>query len=178
MNEYLDVLGHNSTVCCHLCTYARGSTTLLGSKFANGESHGMISATMRGYFQQSAVRDCKPQAETCRQLGMKSTVSSNAQVFLEFCSTLFKDREIIPKTAEGTPVVSHVFDPYRACLIAPDHLLTSHFRDCVTLVLKPLPSKAYTSTCEIFTLEYLHEAMLPTQNRLIGHEKEPYIKCQ
>ncbi len=132
----------------------------------------MMSHAMRGFFQHTAVRDCSAQAETCRMLGMKSEIINSAKVLLDFSSALFSAKGRIPRTMDGSPVVPYNFDPYRASFIAPDHLLTGHFRDCMSLAIKLLPSKEYRQTFEKFTLGFLKEAMLPTQNRLVDYERK------
>ncbi len=39
LNSFLDVLGHTSNACCHLCRFTRGSTTLVGSRYAEVNAH-------------------------------------------------------------------------------------------------------------------------------------------
>ncbi len=131
---------------------------------------------MRGFFQHSAVRDCNLHENVYRQLRMKLTVTANADIFHEFRSALFKARQQIPRTAKDPPVVPHAFDPYRACLMETDHLLTGHFRDCLNLVLKLLLSKEYISKCEQFMLAFLREANLPIQNRLVDHDRKALLQ--
>ncbi len=172
LNSFLDVLGHTSTACCHLCRYVRGSSTLIGSRYTAGHSHGMISHAMRTYFQHAAVRDCAAQAETCRILGMKAQVPSTTKVIYSLRERMFRARTAVPKTSTGQPVVPHYIDPYRACLIAPDHLLTGHLRDCISLALRLLPSQFYRQSCERFMTGFLADASLPIQNQLVDHSKK------
>ncbi len=131
-----------------------------------------MSHTMRTYFQHAAVRDCAAQAETCRLLGMKPHLSSTAQVIHSLCGRMFNARNAIPKSSTGHPVVPHYIDPYRACLVAPDHLLTGHLRDCISLALRLLPSDFYRQSCEKFMMGFLEDAALPVQNRLVDHLKQ------
>ncbi len=172
INSFLDVMGHTSAACCHLCRFVRGSKTLVGSRFAVGRSHGMLSHTMRTFFQHTAVRDSGARKETCRLLGMKPNLSPAVKTMLQMCDGMFNARHSIPKTSTGHSVVPHFIDPYRGCLVAPDHLLTGHFRDCVSLALRLLPSNFYRESCEKFMVGFLYDASLTVQNRLVDHTKK------
>lgn len=114
-----------------------------------------MSYAMRGYNHHNAVRDCGAQAEACRLLGMKPNPSAIAQVLFEFRAGMQSVRDKIPRTSLNHPVVPHALDPYKACFVAPDHLLTGHFRDCLNLCLKLLPSEEFRKVCEAFMLSFL-----------------------
>ncbi len=172
LNHYLDVLGHTAVSYCHLCRFSRGSKSLLGSRYGSNEAYGMLPNVMRGFFQHMAVRDCGAKAENCRHNGMKPASTPSSDILTQFRATIFNQRGDIPKTNSGFPVVPHVLDPYRACFIAPDHVLTGHIRDCISLALKLLPSRKYRESCEKFMIGFLHDAGLPVQNRLVDHDKK------
>ncbi len=171
LNAALDVLGHNSTSCCHLCRYSRRSSTLVGSRYTACTSHGNVSGLARGYHQHRAVRDCSPGPEPCRLLGMKHEETYSNSVIHNLRQEMMVEKKSVP-TSGSIPVVPGDLDPYRASLIAPDHLLTGHLRDCINLAFRLLPSKKHRASCECFMAGYLSSCGLPTQNRLYDHEKK------
>ncbi len=82
---------------------------------------GMLSHTMRGLFQHNTVRDYSAQVEAFRFLGMKPHLSPSAKIFHDYAYSLFNARDNIRCTSHGMPVVLHVFDPYLASLVVPNH---------------------------------------------------------
>ncbi len=171
LNSVLDVIGHMGNSCCHLCKFTRRSATLTGSRYTGTEHHGFISSFGRSFYQQLAVRDCGAKEETSRLLGMKFVEDCTVLPVHTLRTALMNIRYKIPKTDRGIPILSGHLDPYRVCLVAPDHLLTGHGRDCINLALKLLPSRQYSTECEGFMIAHLSSCCLPTQNRLVDHEK-------
>ncbi len=109
-------------------------------------------------FQHTVVRDCGASKETLRLARMKLAVSNSSTALPKLSTELFNVKESIRRTAEGASVVSHFFDPYRASLFAPDHLLTGHFRDCAALSLRLLPTQKYIESFENCMLGLLKDA--------------------
>ncbi len=172
LNAFLDVLGHTSCACCHLCRYVRRSATIVGSRFTGKGTDGGRTALQRGFIQEQAIRDSSPGAETCRLMGLKFQPDNSATVLHDVRSKVMSAKECIPKTAGGFSVVPCAMDPYKACVVAPDHLLTGHARDCINLGLHFLPSRSARELCEKHMLAILESCNLPKQNRLVNHERK------
>ncbi len=101
LNSTLDVLGHTAAACCHLCRYVRGSSSLIGSRYANAGYHGFHSAFSRSFFQQTAVQDCAAASDTCRLLGVKKGKTSADLVLHKLRAALHTSRSNIPTTCGG-----------------------------------------------------------------------------
>ncbi len=172
LNASLDVMGHTSSVCCHLCRFVRQSATIIGSRYTGKAPDGYLTSSRRGAYQEQSIRDCTPGPETCRLLGLKYQTGSPGTVLHYIRSQLHSTKGCIPKTVEGQPVVPGTIDPYKACIIAPDHLLTGHARDCINIALQYLPRRASREQCEKYMLESLDTCKLPTQRRIVNHEKK------
>ncbi len=172
INESLDTLGHTANVFCHLCRYAKQSTGSAGSRCGGGGSHGMLTGTRRCFHVHAAVRDCNAQKETCRLLGMKPTTTEHDLPLHALRLAIIQAKNRVPKTLSGTRLLSGYLDPYQACFVAPDHLLTGHFRDCINLVYKLLPNACYRTLSEKYMILYLTHAKIKTHNRLFDIEKK------
>ncbi len=81
-------------------------------------------------------------------------------------------KSLIPKTIDGHPVVPSALDPYKACFIASDHLLTGHARDCVNFALTVLPTRKARQVFEEILIELMSMCPLPAQTRLVNQEKK------
>lgn len=172
INAALDVLGHTGSACCHLCRFVRKSNTRMGSRYTRNGFNGFSSSTGRGFYQHCGVRDSSAKEETCRLLGMTPTRPNDKLQLHTLRSAVLASRGSIPATRGGVPILYGDLDPYRACLIAPDHLLTGHFRDCVNTAFRLLPSKQHRVVTEQYMIGLLCECDLPIQNRLFDFEKK------
>ncbi len=171
-NAELDVMGHTATAFCHLCRVSRQSASLIGSRYVRKGVTGSAHGFSRGFYQHCGVRDCFATGETCRLLGMKPSATDRNLPIHNLRQAMVEAQPSIPSTADGLRIVPGVLDPYRACFIAPDHLLTGHARDCIELAFRLLPSLRHRSTCEAFMIGLLSESNLPQQNRLFDHENK------
>ncbi len=177
INSVLDVLGYTSSSCCHLCKMMRRSNSIVGSRYARRDYHAFSSSVCRGMYQHTAVRDCGANPENLRLLGISAKVRQNHLPIHDLQVRMMQIRNQIPTTKGGTPIISGFLDPYRACLIAPDHLLTGHFRDCVNVAFRLLPTAKHRQSCEQFMVGLLKGCNLSTQNRLYDHEKRACTLC-
>ncbi len=172
LNSALDVLGHTANACCHLCRFMRHSSFEIGSKYCTKGGNGAESAFRRGYFQHAAVHDSAAQRETCRLLGIRHNPNFADLPFHAFSHSMANMKTTIPTVSNGVPLIPYNFDPYKASFVAPDHLLTGHLRDCISLVLKLLPSEMFFKASERAIIELLAEIGLPRQNRLFDYGKK------
>ncbi len=172
LNEVLDVLGHTSTFCCHLCRFSRGSSTILGARYAGLSPCAAQTASRRGFYQHTAVRDCKANDEACRMLGIRPASHSSKLPLHAIRLAMEQCRSMTPCLADGTPLLPCILDPYRACLVAPDHLLTGHAKDCINLAYKLIPTRAHREACERSLKRIMHDAGLPVQNQYYDPTKK------
>ncbi len=147
INAALDVLGHTGGACCHLCTFKRSPLSLVGGRFTRPVPGGLSSASGRRFYQHMALRDSNAQVETCRLLGMTPPDISKPLPIHNLRKSMFQAIPHIPTTDKGQPILSGYIDPYRSCLIGPDHLLTGHLRDCINAAFKLLPTKEHRKCC-------------------------------
>lgn len=172
LNGSLDVLGHTSTACCHLCKFTRGSQSELGSRYARSGCNGSITAFKRSFYQHTAVRDSSAESEAFRLLGMKPSRETDVLPLHSLRQAIWNARDRIPISVSGFPILPGHLDPYHASIVAPNHLLTSHAKDCINLAFKFLPSRLSRLSCEAHMIKFLSDAKLPSQNRLFDHEKK------
>lgn len=172
LNASLDTLGHTATSFCHLCRYTKQSDGNTGSRYAGQGTYGICSGVGRSFYLHAAVRDCSTQKETCRLLGMKPSSENRELPLHSLRKAMMEARSNIPRTSQGIQLLSGHLDPYMACFVAPDHLLTSHFRDCVNLAFKLLPDTQSRVLSEKYMIGYLTDCKLQPQNRLFDMEKK------
>ncbi len=166
LNACLDTLGHTSNAFCHLCRYTTLSMSPSGSRYAGDGTYRVHTGTRPSFHTHTAVRDCGAQRETCRLLGMKH-VSQNTDLPLHALRyAMVEARDRIPRVASRKKILTGHLDPYRACFIAPDHLLTGHLRDCINLAFKLLPNSRFRSLTETHMLALLNDCKLKNQNRI------------
>ncbi len=135
----------------------------------------MNSATGRGFYQHCAIRDSGAKDTTTRRLGISSSHDVQNLPLHKIRSAMRAAHNAIPTTSTGIPLLSGYLDPYLACLIAPDHLISGHFRDCVNAAFRLLPSKTHRKASENYMMGLLAECNLPKQNRLFDHEKKSLL---
>ncbi len=69
--------------------------------------------------------------------------------------------------SSGCPLLSGSFNPYRGLTVAPDHLLTGHFRDTVDAALK-IMTPAQRSKCNAFMLGHMDAVGLQVQSDMVN----------
>lgn len=79
-----------------------------------------------------------------------------------------KNRDKIPLTSSAAPVVPYQWDPYRGCLVAPDHVLTGHFRDFMNLATRCLQSKEQRKAFNKQIIFMLRSLRLSSHNEVIN----------
>ncbi len=109
LNSVLDLLGHTSAAFCHLCRYARGSRTLIGSKYSNIGFNGLHSVFSR-------VHDCGATQETCRFIGIKTGMDVEDTVLHKLKASRIGARYEISTVAGGKPVVPYQWIPIEPVL--------------------------------------------------------------
>ena len=59
----------------------------------------------------------------------------------------------LPVSSSGEPLMAQHFDPYKAVVVAPDHLLCGVFRDSLNAAIAILPSR---SSCSRLQMPSMH----------------------
>ncbi len=113
INSVLDVLGRTSSARCHLCAMVRRSDTIVGSLYSREGYYGFTSASCRGFYQHTALRDCGAKSETLRLLGISAIDSKNNCRLHEIRDRMMEVRHLIPTKMGGVPILSGILDPYR-----------------------------------------------------------------
>jgi hypothetical protein len=128
----LDALGHNSRAHCHLFAFLRHDRT--GTEGFNyyGYStsvHSRASSFCREDKRIKSVRRGFMTSSLVQTLSLKSTVDESRCLRHTLSDALSNVRSQVPLTDCGVPVVPSVFDPYRYCMVATDHLLFGLVQD-------------------------------------------------
>ncbi len=165
-------MGTQLLLFCHLCNYKKTIYRPSGSRYAVQGSNGTSTGTGRSFYKHKAVRYSNAQRETLRLLGMKPYAPEMQLPLHSLRSAIVLAGDRIPRYSNGSKILSSCLDPYQACYIAPNHVLTIHFKDCVNVVFKLLPVAACRSLCEQFMISFLAGCNLKTQNRLLDPEKK------
>jgi hypothetical protein len=122
----LDVLGYNCRAICHLCAFLRqdrNRTEGLNYYRYSTSVHSRASSFCRDGKRIKNVRSGLVSSSLLQALGLKSPVDESHCPLHTLSDALLKARSQVPLTDCGVPIVPSVFDPYRSCMIAPDHLL-------------------------------------------------------
>jgi hypothetical protein len=73
----------------------------------------------------SIFREAKPTDEDCQALGFLYPLPKKIGPLYELANALSESRQRVPLNSEGNLVVPACLDPFRACVVAPDHLFFS-----------------------------------------------------
>lgn len=111
----------------------------MGSKYARYIQCYERIAYKRTMWKYYAVSNSNAGQKALRNLGFSSREHVGTLHPLHLIAEqMYSWRHRIPRNNESLPVVSAVFDPYQACIVAPDHILLGHFRDCANFILDVL----------------------------------------
>ena len=174
MSEALDVLGHNSNVPCHLCAFSRydksgSGHSAYGYTTAIQSSHPSFCRLAE---RSHALRTAKISDSDLRAMGFQESAvyTSKVNALHGLSTDLSSIRMKIPRTEHDIPVVPGVFEPYRSCIIAPDHLFLGLSHDVINCFLKHASVRVRKRTHEI-AKRLLRENQLFFQNELFNSEK-------
>jgi hypothetical protein len=134
----LDVLGHSSRAPCHLCAFLRQDRTRTEGLNYCGYStsvHSRDSSFCRDGKRIKNVRSGLVSSSLLQTFGWKSPVDESHGPLHTLSDALLKARSQVPLTDCGVPIVPSVFDPYRSCMIAPDHLLFGLAQDVINATI-------------------------------------------
>lgn len=178
LSEAIDVLGHTSNVPCHLCFFQKYDQS--GARGADyGYATDIVSSNLifcRYRDRTLALREAGLSDNEFRQLGLHDTKTFESKLNpLEELSTRMEEaRPLVPKTQHGVPVVPAIFDVYRSCIIAPDHLFLGLAKDAINFVLSSC-TPAERKLSQSLALNYLRENSLGMQTRLFNIEKHEVL---
>lgn len=136
------------------------------SHLAAAGCDGTITSARRSIVRHEAIRDCGSEASTLARMGIPSSPTETRRSIERMCERL-SSSECSYTTATGLRVLQTVIDPFAACWIAPDHLLTGHMEDCLNLAFQPLSSTHLRRTVEAMILTMLRDCSLRTQNNIL-----------
>ena len=146
VSEALDVLGHMSNAPCHACAFRRYDRSGQGhSKYGyTADIHNGHPSFSRTGERTAILRELNIPEEDLHRLGMQREGSSRHRLHpLHALSVALSGaRARVPRTSDGVPVVPAMFDPYRSCIVAPDHLFLGMSQDAINCVLRHLPPRA------------------------------------
>lgn len=175
-NACLDVLGHNAKACCHQCRYYRSSSRRVGTSVTKTDSDGWKTATRRTQCRHDAIRAAGAGEDTCKRLGITRSPSHAKTVLAQFADKLRQLETPVIRTMSGSQLLSRCVDVYRSNVVAPDHAVTGHFHDLLSLCFRLIPTTDLRRKVEAFLLQYLADAGLPEQSRLIEHGKVQVLR--
>jgi hypothetical protein len=169
ISHVLDVRGHNALAPCPWCSFLRDDNELhRGSRYGfstamNARHSSFIRFKSRAEpFQQAAPSD-----KDCQTLGFTRQISAESNPFYELARALSEAKKSVPKNVDENPVVPACLDPYRACVVAPDHFffgLSQNVIEAATSCCSVPEKKA----AESYMLIALRGYGLPVQNKRFG----------
>ena len=172
----LDILGHNSTCPCHLCSFKRYSgDPSSGSMYASCTTvHSCDSSFLRCGPRTLALRESVLSTTQAIAIGMKGTIESTKKspLFAKYASLQKASKDKIPKTADGKPVLSPAFDPYRSSMVAPDHLLAGIAKNVLTTCFMLLPKESYQNLADKMICESLRSNQLVNQEKVFSRQQK------
>lgn len=139
LNAVLDVGGHSANSFCHRCRIQKQTDQIFGNQFSADVSW-FDTSQRRTACKQIAVRDMKVPDAMLRALGMKVAMSEVQNELYLWCDEFYRARGDVPKTNQNVSVVHCAFDPFAGSFISPNHLLSGHFRDCMSYAFRVLPN--------------------------------------
>lgn len=113
-----------------------------------------------------------------RDLGMSNIEDCTVMLLLNL--QLQRESTCIPNT-ELLPTGFHsfsLFDPLLSSLIAPDHLLCGHFRNCLEFSFKTIQTKPLKMFFETILLRLLDHCGFRKQKRLLERTNVRLCQCQ
>ena len=143
VSEVLDVLGHTANAPCHLCSFTRYDKSGRGTS-----AYAYTSRVCSGHPSFIRTRNRVAQLRTggvdagsLRALGLQQeeSLANRSQPLHDLSVALSRARPSVPLTAGGVRVVPSVLEPYRSCVIAPDHLFLGISQDIINCLLKLIP---------------------------------------
>lgn len=140
MTHVTDVMGHSANSPCTHCTF-RVRKDRVGSSFGYTNAiHSRNNSFARCLKSHEELRKFKSTEASLKKVGMQSRSDNeiDGKPLLMLSKQLRDIRSSIPKTSNGLPVVSGIFDPYQSCAIAPDHLLSGVGKNTLLVAFRSL----------------------------------------
>lgn len=117
--------------------------------------------------RHEAIRDCAAGKATLTLLGLVAQPSERHLSIQTLCE-IITEAACPFLTRHGRKLLATDIDPFSACWIAPDHVLTGHLDDCLNLAFKLLPNRQVRRTVESMCLQILRDCDLQVQNRILS----------
>jgi hypothetical protein len=175
ISHVLDVRGHNALAPCPWCSFLRDDNELhRGSRYGFPTSmNARHSSFMRFKSRAESFRKAAPSDKDCQTLGFTRHISAESTPFHELARALSEAKKNVPKNVDGNPVVPACLDPYRACIVAPDHLFFGLSQNVIEAAISccSVPER---KAAESYMLIALRGYGLPVQNKLFG-ESAPFL---
>jgi hypothetical protein len=100
-------------------------------------------------------------------LGFTQQINAESTPFHELASALSEAKKNVPRNVDGNPVVPACIDPYRACVVAPDHHFFGLSQNVIEAAISCC-SVQERKAAESYMLTALRGYGLPGQNNLFG----------
>ncbi len=129
--------GHSSDIPCHLCTMKKNKDNTQHLKcFINQFTDSRNPALRRTAVRTDDIFNCakSKKYDVCEQLGIRNENSSLKKVRY----VLNEAKKNVPRSKNGHPVVSCLFDEYRSAMISPDHVFLGIGSNLLELTIKYL----------------------------------------
>lgn len=138
-----DLLGHTANVPCHLCSFERyDSSRQSGTRYGySSDIHSGHPNYARDEERTGVIRSSGLSKNNLKLMGMKleDEHMPTHTALRTLGSRLEDERDNIPLTECGIPVVPARFDMYRPSVVAPDHLFLGLSQNVLNDVLQASP---------------------------------------
>ena len=174
VSEVLDLLGHTSNAPCHLCSFTRYDKSGRGTSAYAYTSKICSShpSFIRNGGRVAEIRASDEDPQTLRQLGLQphERIMTRSQPLHALSAALRRARAFVPLTSHGIRVVPCVFDPYRSCVVAPDHLFLGISQNVINCMLRLVPVEV-RKVAHVLTEEALQRNHLVYQKEVFSVTK-------
>ena len=171
----MDTLGHTANVPCNHCMFERYDPTgrgraSYGYTTLNSSDH---MSFCRHLSRTNALRRTEPDQlrpqDLTKKLGMKNSDAKleDRYAFFRLARELDDARESVPVTSNGRRVVPCIFDPYRSCIVAPDHVFFGLTSNVIEGALK-VSTRNQRQLAEVFIVDTLKRYRLSNQRRVFN----------
>lgn len=144
----------------------------MGRKFVTFRSETILTACSKFCLAQYELRMRNLDDQHLPKLGIRANYDSFPPPLHELETAFDSLRTKIPQSTNFLPVVPSIVDPYRACTLAPDHLLCGLARGSFVFLLKLLRSRSKIELLEDSIRYEIRKRNLNFSNSLVNFEEE------
>jgi hypothetical protein len=166
----VDILrGHNALAPCTWCAFRRNDNQVhKGSRYGAPVTVNSRHSSFARFGRRASIfQEVEPTEEDCQALGFLYPLPEKIGPLHELENARSEFRKRVPLNTEGNPVVPACLNPFRAFVVAPEHLFFRLSQNVLTAALSCCSVKERNYE-EAYVLIAFRKYELPVQNKLFG----------